>query len=275
MTRNNSWNFDTTYSIGDILYASSTSQLSKLPIGATNQVLGISAGLPTWQNANFPIDSQNFSFFEDALGNIPALFGGMGQNGYLDTSNDTPAIFSNVPGHPGTLLFTTGTSSSTFGALFAAIQFVFGAGIYTINFFCKITTLSTSGQRFTVRFGYTDTVGSGSLPVSNGCWFEYADNVNSGNWQVKCMSNSTATTANTSTAVDTNWHKFTIQVNANATSVAFYIDDVQVSNSPITTNIPLNPVYPTWTIKKSAGSTARTFQFDWYDHTVNLTNPRY
>lgn len=38
----------TTYTTGDILYASATNVLSKLPLGANGQFLGITAGVPTW-----------------------------------------------------------------------------------------------------------------------------------------------------------------------------------------------------------------------------------
>jgi hypothetical protein len=38
----------TSYVIGDLLYASTTSALSKLTIGATGDVLTVSAGVPTW-----------------------------------------------------------------------------------------------------------------------------------------------------------------------------------------------------------------------------------
>jgi len=42
----------TTYTTGDILYASATNVLSKLGIGSTGQVLGISAGVPSWVSAS-------------------------------------------------------------------------------------------------------------------------------------------------------------------------------------------------------------------------------
>lgn len=38
----------TVYAIGDILYASGTGALSKLPIGTTGQVLTVASGLPSW-----------------------------------------------------------------------------------------------------------------------------------------------------------------------------------------------------------------------------------
>lgn len=40
----------TTYTTGDVLYASATNTLSKLPIGTTNQVITVVGGVPTWQN---------------------------------------------------------------------------------------------------------------------------------------------------------------------------------------------------------------------------------
>jgi hypothetical protein len=41
----------TTYATGDILYASAANTLAKLTIGGNGQVLTISGGIPTWQNA--------------------------------------------------------------------------------------------------------------------------------------------------------------------------------------------------------------------------------
>lgn len=38
------------YAVGDLLYASSTTALSKLTVGATDAVLTVAAGIPTWTN---------------------------------------------------------------------------------------------------------------------------------------------------------------------------------------------------------------------------------
>ena len=40
----------TTYTTGDILYASSSTVLSKLPIGSSTQILTVSGGLPSWSS---------------------------------------------------------------------------------------------------------------------------------------------------------------------------------------------------------------------------------
>ncbi len=42
----------TTYTTGDLLYASSANTLSKLPIGTTNEILIVSGGVPTWSSAS-------------------------------------------------------------------------------------------------------------------------------------------------------------------------------------------------------------------------------
>lgn len=42
----------TTYTTGDILYASGSNTLSKLAIGSTNQILTVIAGIPSWQPAS-------------------------------------------------------------------------------------------------------------------------------------------------------------------------------------------------------------------------------
>lgn len=48
MTRQNSWNFDNTYTTGDVLYASDTSTLTKLSPGTNGHVLQVSSGVPVW-----------------------------------------------------------------------------------------------------------------------------------------------------------------------------------------------------------------------------------
>jgi len=57
----------TTYTTGDILYASATNTLSKLGIGSTNQVLTVISGIPSWQtpsaSAGFAYLSSNTSVY--------------------------------------------------------------------------------------------------------------------------------------------------------------------------------------------------------------------
>lgn len=142
-------------------------------------------------------------------------------------------------GRPGVLAFdemTTGTSSLNLGrSNGTAIQdILLGGGVLTIQFFMKLATLSNGTNRYKIQIGL---VNKNDTPT-DGLWFEYTDNVNSGNWQIVSCASSVKTTNNTNTAADTSWHVFKIVVNAAASSVAYYIDGSQVANSPITTNIP-------------------------------------
>ena len=95
--------------------------------------------------------------------------------------------------------------------------------------------------------------------IANGAYFEYTHGTNSGNWQIKTAAASSRTTANTTTAADTNWHRFTIDINAGGTSVSFYIDGAEVANSPIATNIPTAGYFSdSFSIDKDGGSTGTT-----------------
>ncbi len=74
-----------TYATGDILYASASNILSKLPIGAANQVLTVNAGLPVW--------SAGVSGW--ALGgNIGTVDGAIGTGtNYIGTKDNVPLNF--------------------------------------------------------------------------------------------------------------------------------------------------------------------------------------
>lgn len=73
----------------------------------------------------------------------------------------------------------------------------------------------------------------------NGIYFSYASGSNSGKWVANTSAASTRTTANSNNTVPINgWSRLKIVVNAAATSVSFFVDGVEITNSPITTNIP-------------------------------------
>lgn len=69
------------YTIGDILYASGATTLSKLAIGSNNQVLTVSAGVPTWATPAASGTVSSFSFTD-----------GNGFDGTVINSTTTPAL---------------------------------------------------------------------------------------------------------------------------------------------------------------------------------------
>lgn len=56
----------TAYTVGDMLFASSTSALSKLPIGSTGQILTVVGGLPAWSPLTLPPSGVTAGTYGDA-----------------------------------------------------------------------------------------------------------------------------------------------------------------------------------------------------------------
>lgn len=92
-----------TYTTGDTIYASASNTLSKLPVGTTNQVLQVIAGIPSWQTA--PVGGINYlsanpnaesnstagwATYADAAGNIPVNGTGGSPNSTWTASSSTP-----------------------------------------------------------------------------------------------------------------------------------------------------------------------------------------
>lgn len=185
-------------------------------------------------------------------------------------------------GRPGVAQLTTnsavglGASNiAIFGGGSGTGPFILGGGVLTLQFYIKLPALSIITARYIVMFGLGDTfLTAGTTDQVNGCYFSYSDSVNSGNWSVKTASASTRTTGSTSTAADTSWHVYKIVVNAAATSVAYYIDGVQVANSPLTTNIPTTAIGPFVSIIETIGTTSNTVDVDLFTLNLPLTTPR-
>lgn len=148
---------------------------------------------------------------------------------------------------------------------------VLGGGVVTLQFWCKLSALSDGTDTYKARIGMTT---NSETPPTNGVWFEYTHSVNSGKWTINCAAASSTSTANTGSTVDTNWHVYKIVANAAATSIAFFIDGTEVTNSPVISNIPTIGIIPTLSITKSAGTSARLLSVDLYTLHVALTTPR-
>ena len=191
---------------------------------------------------------------------------------------------SSTAGHPGVITLTTDPGSADVNQLQIGFNngapldnsFVLGGGTLTMQMLIQIPVLSVVGQRFTVSFGIGTGDGSNVTSVQpDGVYFTYSDNVNTGRWVINSSASSANTTANTTSTVDTSWHMYKIIVNAAATSVSFYIDGVQVANSPLSATIPtVNPLTPYLNIIKSAGAANSIMNIDLFTLTYTLTTPR-
>jgi hypothetical protein len=182
-------------------------------------------------------------------------------------SNAHPGIIGNVSTASASAYIFLGASGLTKRPIM-----ILGGGALTVNWVVNIATLSTVTNRYTLRFGLGDTTGADQ---ANGVYFEYSDNINSGSWVGKTAAASSPSTANSAIPADTNWHNFSITVNAGATSVGFFIDGVQIANSPLTGTIPSAAISPFLDLKRDAGTVATDSVFiDAFYLSQTFTTPR-
>lgn len=175
--------------------------------------------------------------------------------------------------HPGVVQVNTGGSSTGAGVYYIDAVMQLGGGAVTTNQLIKLSALSSGTQTYTVRIGFGDTLDGSDF--NNGCYFEYTDGTNSGNWVLKTANNGTRTSTNSSiAATGATWIKLSVVVNAAATSVGFYVDGVLAGTN--TTNIPGSPRFVgyTWHIKKSVGTTQRFLYTDYFDLDQTFTSAR-
>ena len=145
----------------------------------------------------------------------------------------------------------------------------FGGGVWTYEVELDVTTLSTLAERFQLIVGFFD-VQNAANQVDAAAFVYDEGGVSTGsaasaNWQTLCSQASTRTFFTTANAVAAaTWVNLKIIVNAAASQVDFYINDVLIKSE--TQNIPSGSGRELgfgWLLIKSIGSTARTVDFDY------------
>ena len=222
--------------------------------------------------------TQGIYYFEEFLGQSRHVDFGIGN---AQGSSAYTASITNRTNQQGVVQHTTNASSTGqagFTFVNGAFQFI-GGGVITLEEYVNITTLSTLAERFFTFFGYL--VGSSFTTILNNIAIVYDEggvylNANaSPNFKCITRAGSTATTTVTSIAVTAGqWYKLRIVINANASSVEFYIDNVLVATH--NTNIPLTTtaMYVANGIAKATGTAARSMQTDYFMYEQIFTNPR-
>jgi hypothetical protein len=158
--------------------------------------------------------------------------------------------------HPG-LLSNFDTNAGNNWSLFLSSgqdlepAILLGGGAITLNWVMDIATLSAASPRYIFRFGFGDT---NNADQANGVYFEYSDNINSGNWVIKTAAASSRTTTNTATVVTTGYKNFQISINAAGTSAEFFIGGV--SQGTIATNLPALAITPFFDMMATVGTVA-------------------
>lgn len=241
--------------VGDIVVGTGADTAAKVTMGSRGSRVG-SNGTTT----KFLEQRKHFTEFEEYF-KLPSGISLPGGSNYGLQAGD--------PANPG-ILFIGATGVASQGMTMSATSMRFTAGEFFVEYVIKIPTLSNGTDTFTARVGFLDS----HTPV-DGCYFEYTDSVNSGQWQCKASGNSTVTTSNTTVAADTNFHRFGVLVNATGTQVDYYIDGTNVGT--ITgANIPDSTEYTAHGvgIVKTLGAGTRYIYIDYYFFDVELTTAR-
>jgi hypothetical protein len=225
---------------------------------------------------------QGFYLFEDFIGN-PAMsnFGSYGVStaalgiGSICLPNTT---YPNRTNQQGVLQLGCGTTVAGSSIVRVgdnnAVAHYLGNGVYTMQFFANIETLSDATNRFYNFFGGTS---SNNLLSTNAISFIYDEGTNiygaaSPNWKcVTRISPTTTTTITTVPVVASQWFVLRIVVNENASSVQFFINNVLVATH--TTNIP-TLITPRVAMVKTIGTTNRNTFLDYILIQQIYTTPR-
>lgn len=248
--------YPNTATTGDLLYGSASNTYSNLAISTV-------AGAPLSTDGTNVVwrDPKKYVYFVDdfiaGTNNTSLSTLGWIRIAVSGGSYNLTALTSST--HPGIISGQMGTGAGGGGGLYLSNVIILGGGAITLTFIVNVPVLSDATDSFLIRFGFGDRGNSIGTP-NNGCYFEYTHSTNSGAWQILTASGGSRTTNNTSSTVDTNWHTYTIVINSGATSISFYIDGAEVTNSPITTNISTsNATAPFMLITRTAGSTNDRF----------------
>ncbi len=224
-----------------------------------NTILEIAEDFIASSGGNFTING-NFSWATNAFSSGIAT---------AIANNAHPGVISNPTLTANAYYLFLGNTTAPSTGLQSA--FYLGGGAITLNWVFNVVNLSNGTNRYTLRFGFGDTTNADQV---NGVYFEYSDNINSGNWVYKTASASTRTTTNSSTAVATGWHNAQITINAAASSISFSLDGVSLG-AAITTNIPTAGLGAFVDLVFGAGSVAAgTLLIDLFYLTQILTTAR-
>lgn len=187
---------------------------------------------------------------------------------------------SGTASRPGIVELSTGTTNSGSASICiyysTAAHILFGAGVYTIEGDVFIATLSTAAETYALRFGFGDSIAGAPTDGAYFYYYDVAGGSPTPNWYRNTASNTTLTSTDTGVvAVAGAWTRLKVVVNANASSVEFFINGVSVGSN--TVNIPSGAGRGTgavYTAVKSAGTTARLFNIDWTWLHIDLTTTR-
>lgn len=213
---------------------------SSLPSQTNFLTHGGSSLISDGTDARWALPSDTIVYHDDFIGGWDSTkpFGAFSWFRQAQTGGGIGAADSYLAAANQGLLVLKSGSGGGWGGIGIDDIFKFGGGQILLEFCGKAVNTGDATNDFSLFLGFGDRYFDSAAEPENGVYFHYNQGTNSGNWVAKTASTATRTSANSSTALDTNYHRFSILVNAGGTSISFYIDGTEIDNSPITTNIP-------------------------------------
>lgn len=182
----------------------------------------------------------------------------------------------------GVIRSTSGTTATGRADLLCQANntILVGEGSIVFETAVNVATLSNGTDRYSLHAGLFDN--TTAVTHTDAVQFVYDEGGTvtgcsaSANWQMYTASNSTRTCTATSTAVSAgSWTRLTLVVNAAGTSAEWFVNGTSVGT--VSTNIPTGSARVTGMgsmLLKSAGTTARTVDFDYFLTVIDLTTAR-
>lgn len=223
------------------------------------------------------LSSINGIFEDEFVGAATAALSGWPWN--VAANSGQIANVAGSAGHAGVKQFST-LASNVAAPIILLYQsgMVFGGDEYECGWLIQTPgNLSDGTDTYTIFAGFGDT--STNALSADAAYITYTHSVNSGRWTGFTSSNSVASQMTSGSAVVVainTWYFLQVKVNAAANRVDFFVNGTYIGYS--TANIPtgasraLNPMIQ---IAKSAGTSARAMNVDYYYHKIGFKTPRY
>lgn len=258
----------------DIIVGGASGAAGRLAIGNVGQRLANVGGSVTWAHTINP--STEVVIYDDFW----SVSGGIAAIGWTVTASGggASAAHSTVApdtNHVGVVLLLTGTTTTGRTAQgLAATQWVLGAGETYCEWIIRADAANSDGtDRYVWRIGMHDGAGGGA--PTDGIFFTYSDNINSGQWRAVTSQGGTSTNLDSAVAITiTTWYKLAFRLNAAATSVEFFINNTSIGST--TTNIPSGATQFTGVtaiVEKSLGTNTRGVFLDSVYVNKTVTRP--
>ena len=256
--------------------------------GGITGTLSNQTDLQTTLNTLSDIDrgKHGMSFYSDFVGPLTASMDGSSSitnGGTLSTSIALSSIGFRNSNQLGFASYQSGILNFSFvfhiGNTIPNVSF--GNGVWNFETSILLPALSVLIDRYRTTHGFGSV--TGNTDETNGVFFTYDEGgtINgttaSANWQCVSVAGSVRTLTTTSVAVsNTSWTTLRISVNADASSVLYYINGTLVATH--TTNIPTFAasayVFMKQGIAKATGTSNRFLHCDYLGYENILTTPR-